>query len=232
MKKAKINIFHLIFFVIVIVFLSVLIIFNLNQKSDKSSVWNNNLTIGSKSAPNTLVVYTDVICPHCADLNKAINSKQFQDDYIKSKKLFVEIRVVPALRTVSPNSIDGSESVYCAAKQDKFLVYYNALINKLSDDFFSKNIGTKEGGKMIAKLDNSYYVDIAKKAGLSGNKLADCLSGDLTLSEVNQAYNKATKILPYGSGVPYLVINNKFATSGFGSGYEEIKETLEAGGVN
>jgi predicted DsbA family dithiol-disulfide isomerase len=230
----KMNIFSIVFISILIIFLVGLIIYSLNKPiNNDSSAWNVNMTEGKKSAPNTLVEYTDIMCPHCADFYKAINNDTFKKKYIDSGKLYIEIRVVPILKdSGSENSESSAQSAYCAANQKKFYAYFNELINSLSRDYFNKGIGVSKTGPFIPKLDDSYYTSTAKTAGLSYNKMAECLSKNETSAEVDKACSKAINALSSGGGVPFFVINNKFTTSGFSGGYAIVEEMLKAGGVN
>ena len=65
---------------ILVMFLIALAIFNNNSNGDKdlaSVVWNEQMTKGKTDAPNIIIEYTDITCPHCADFHNAAEEGAF-----------------------------------------------------------------------------------------------------------------------------------------------------------
>lgn len=44
------------------------------------------MTKGKTDAPNIIIEYTDITCPHCADFHNAAEEGAFDRDYIDSGK--------------------------------------------------------------------------------------------------------------------------------------------------
>lgn len=191
-------------------------------------VWNQQMTKGDTDAPNTIINYTDILCPYCAKFHNATSNSTFDKDYIESGKVRMEIRVTSLLP--NNNSTRAGESTYCAADQDRFFDYYDSLINKLTSDYFDRGIGVSKTGPKIPDLDDSYYTDIASKLNMDTQRLSDCLKNNDKLAIITANTQRAIQILPYGSGVPYFFIND-WSGSGFTGDYSTVQKMMRAGGV-
>ncbi len=194
-------------------------------------IWYEEMTKGDKDAPNKFVYYTDIACPFCAKFHKASSPEtDFDEDYIESGKVHMEIRVTDLLSSNNENSTRAGESAYCAADQDKFFDYYDTIVTKFDDDYFSKNIGTSPASPKIPKLEDDYYHDAAKTAGLNFDEFTECLDSGEKAKDVRDATNKTIPLLPYGRGVPYFEVND-YKTSGFAGDYDTVKQLMMAGQV-
>jgi hypothetical protein len=208
-----------------------LVVFNIMQPKDLSKkAWNPAMTRGDVEAGNSFVEYTDVTCSHCAEFHNAAEKGDFEKGYIKSGKVHQELRVVPLLQEKRQNAVRSAESVYCAADQNKFWPYYNAVVDHFTTEYFDKNIATTPTSPDMPKLEDSFYIDMAKKTGLDSEKFGTCLKENQQLDTVKQAVAKASQTLPYGSGVPYFKINS-FESSGFAGEYKDVQRMMRAGGV-
>lgn len=220
---------------ITVLILGIMLLSN-NSSSDKESTskassWNESMTQGKADAPNSFIEYTDITCPHCAVFHNAIADSSFSKDYIESGKVQFEIRVTSFLQEKSVNSERAGESAYCAADQGKFYEYYDGIVKKMTKDYFDNGIGTSPTAPRIPKLDDSYYLDVAKERELDVDAMKQCLDTNKMLATLNTATRKTAQILPYGSGVPYFVINDTFKSSGFDGDYQTVQQMLRAGGV-
>lgn len=213
------------------IFLVALIIYNTNLANNQphsATVWNINMTQGSEEAPNKFIQYSDPICPYCAKFHNTLKDSTFDEDYIKSGKLFMELRITDLLEAKTKNSTHASEAVYCAAEQEKFWPYYDALIAKLTTDYFDKGIGTNPSSTPIPKLKDEFYLAIAKEVGVNENKMTSCLKDGSQLDAIAESTAKTQQQLPYGSGVPYFKIGN-YSGSGFDGTYKTIQQMIKAG---
>lgn len=194
-------------------------------------IWYEEMTKGDKDAPNKFVYYTDIACPFCAKYHKASSPEtDFDEDYIESGKVHMEIRVTDLLSSNNENSTRAGESAYCAADQDKFFDYYDAIVDKFDTDYFSKNIGTSPAGPKVPKLEDSYYIEAAEDSKLDVDAFTECLDSGSKVTEVRAATNKTIPALPYGRGVPYFEVND-YKTSGFAGDYDTVKQLMMAGQV-
>ena len=83
----------------------------------------------------------------------------------------------------------------------------------------------------IPKLRDDYFIDVAQNINLKMDEFTSCLENGETTQKLAEATQKTAEVLPYGSGVPYFVVNNSFTSSGFDGDYERITQMLRAGGV-
>ena len=217
---------------ILVMFLIALAIFNNNSNGDKdlaSVVWNEQMTKGKTDAPNIIIEYTDITCPHCADYHNAAEEGAFDRDYIDSGKARMEIRTTSLLSNV--NSVRAGETAYCAADQGKFFEYYDKIVKQFTKDYFDKGIGISPTSPKVPKLEDQYYYDAAKDGGLDVDAMKSCLADGKMTAKVNQATQKAINMGV--TGVPAFDINNgKYRGSGFGGGYSTVEQMMRAGGVN
>ena len=210
-----------------------LFIYNQTHKPapEADKVWNQAMSKGSDEAEHKFIEYTDVTCSHCAEFHEAAHDGGFDKDYIDSGKVKMETRIVPLLQKRRQNSVRATESAYCAADQNKFWPYYDAIVANFQKNYFSKNIATLPTSPDMPKLSDDFYVEIAKKWGLDASAMSDCLKNNQQQVAVQEATKKAAQALPYGAGVPYFKVNN-YESSGFSGGYASVKRMMKAGGVN
>lgn len=208
-----------------------LFIYNATRPKDYSqAAWNTNMTKGDPQAASRVVVYSDVTCSNCAVFTGATKQGDFNGDYIDNGKVFMEVRIVPLLQDRRQNAVRSAESTYCAADQQKFWPYYEALVADFTANYFDKGVAVGPTTPDIPKLDDAYYARIAQSVGLDGDKMASCLQKGEKSEEVKSAVTRTAATLPYGSGVPYFQIND-FSSSGFEGGYPAVQRLMQAGGV-
>jgi Protein-disulfide isomerase len=217
-----------VFALIIVALVVTLFVYNVSHKPEVSrDVWNVAMTKGDPDNENYFVEYTDMFCPYCANFNRAMGAN-FDRDYIETDKVFFEMRLTALIADHSENSQRGNETAYCAARQEKFWTYYDAVLEKLYEDYHSKGIGVSKVSPQIPKLDDSYYFDVASFVGLDVENMKKCLSDGDALKELATNTEKAARTLP--SGVPHIVVND-YTSSGFDGDYSTIKMILKAGGV-
>ncbi len=222
---------------VVIGFLVALIVFNATKPVDFTP-WEMAMTKGDKeTAKHHFIMYTDIFCPYCDKFSNALraHAEDFQKDYIEDKNVFFEIRMTDVNYTYghSNNSRPGGEGAYCAAAQDNFWGYYDALLTKLYDDYHSKGIGVSKDSEHIPDLPDSYFSDAAEKGGLDVEKFNACMESDEMLAKLDSNTKRAQNALQ--SGVPYFVFD-KYTANGFlgqwdaeGYDWEQAKLLLDAG---
>ncbi|MDR1032744.1 MAG: DsbA family protein [Candidatus Nomurabacteria bacterium] len=216
---------------VVVVAILVVALFAYNAKNPSKNTtepaWNSAMTMGNSDNKNHFIEYTDMFCPYCARFNRALG-EDFEKDYIKTDKLFFELRLTDVIAEHSVNSTRGGETGYCAAQQDKFWPYYDAILAKLKADYHDKGIGVSKTSPQIPKLDDSYFLDAAKTAKLDVGKVQACLKDGSGLKELRANTARAAQVLP--SGVPFFILNSYYS-SGFEGNYDTVKLMIKAGGV-
>jgi len=211
-------------------FVMALVIYNAtNPPVIETRAWNTAMAKGDPETGKHFIMYTDVFCPYCDKFSNSLhaNSADFAENYIDNGKVYYEMRVTHMnyLSGHSENSEVGGESIYCAAKQDKFWGYYKAILDKLYEDYHSRGIGVSKTAEKIPKLENSYYYEAGETADLDGEVFATCLENRETLNELKAATSKAQQIIP--SGVPYFVFGS-YKASGFDGNWDTENDWKQA----
>lgn len=214
-------------------FIVALFVFNQSQPKTSphtsSSPWNMAMVRGDTDAPNKIVEYTDYFCSFCADLHDAMDD-EFQEKYIDSGKVSFENRIVNLLSEVSVNTPKGNRAAFCAADQEKYWEYSDKIIARIEDEFFSKGIGVKNvvNPQKIPKLEDAYFIDIAKDIGVEQEKFASCIGSDVHDEEIE---NNSQRAISLGvTGLPSITVN-AYTASGFGGGRDELEMIMRAGEV-
>lgn len=211
-----------------------LFMYNSGQKTDTQHLgdgkpWNANMVMGDVAAPNRMIDYTDYFCSYCGDVQRAAG-EEFKKDFIDTKKLAFENRIVTILSEKSPNTEQGAEAAYCAADQKKYWEYTHHIMPRLKADYFDKGIGvnTVPVPVPIEKLPIEYFLVSARAVELDIQKFESCVTNETHKSEIAESTRRAIELGV--TGLPYLVVNGH-QSSGFAGGYDGLKAILEAGGV-
>lgn len=218
-----------------VVFLIALFMYNSGQKVDMQHLgdgkpWNANMVMGDIGAPNRMIDYMDYFCSYCGEVAKAAGTDQFKKDYIDTKKLAFENRIVTILKEKSPNTEQGAEAAYCAADQHKYWQYTHHIMPRIKADYFDKGIGvnTVPVPVPIEKLPIEYFLVSARAVELDVGKFQSCVEDQTHRDEIAESTRRALELGV--NGLPYLVVNGRHS-SGFAGGYDGLKAILEAGGV-
>jgi protein-disulfide isomerase len=156
----------------------------------------------------------------------AQSAEKLDSAYFSNKKVLFELRLADIISDHNENGVRSNESGYCAAKQDKFWPYYEAMQDALTTDFYNKGIADKKGAPDMPKLDDGYYLAAAKTAELNQDEFKRCLADGSSLDELNRATDKARRVIQ--SGVPYFIFDS-FVSSGFDGDYDTVRMMFEAG---
>jgi len=229
--------FKAILAVAVVGFVVALIVFNASNPTEpEAKAWNSALAKGNPETGKHYIMYTDIFCPYCDKYSNALhaNAKDFEEKYIDNGEIYYELRVteINYLSGHSTNSRPGGETVYCAAKQEKFWEYYKAILDKLFEDYHSKGIGVSKAAEKIPELELSYFYEAGETAGLDGEAFQGCMENHEALDELSEATSKAQKII--NGGIPYFVFG-EYKANGFdgnwntNNDWRQAKLMLEAG---
>lgn len=222
---------------LIIGFLVALLVFNANKPVDYTP-WEMAMTKGDKeTATHHFIMYTDVFCPYCDKFSNALraHAEEFKTDYLENKHIFFELRVTDVNYTYghSNNSRPGGEGAYCAAAQNNFWGYYDALLERIYEEYHSKGIGVSKDSEHIPDLPEEYWTEVAEKGGLDVEAFKACMDSDEMLTKLDKNTERAQRNMP--SGVPYFVFD-RYTTSGFlgewdaaGFDWEQAKLLLDAG---
>lgn len=180
------------------------------QTLSHNNIWSKSAFIGSENAEHKLVIYGDLFCPYCRKAFEAIqqNIDDFKAKYIDTGKLSYEYRVTDLLTNSGDAdetyiSSTGGEVVQCAAKQNHFWDYYQAIEDKIYDDYYKNGLGDRHYDRatepdwrkhQIPRLETSYFTDVAAKVeGIDMTKMNNCISSNDGMKQLQQYSLSANK---------------------------------------
>lgn len=158
-----------------------------------SGEYAEDMTMGSPTAPVTLVEYASVTCPHCARFNANV-FPAFKAKYIDTGKVYYVFREYP----VHPQ-LDGPGYLLarCAGK-DKYFKVVDALLR----------------GVPLTEEDNKTWdyranlMTVAKSVGLSEQQAMNCMQDADQAKKMNDRVEREAK--PYNvESTPTFVLNGK-----------------------
>jgi protein-disulfide isomerase len=92
-------------------------------------------TVGSDSAPVTMVEYFRFDCPHCADFAAEVEP-QLERDYIDTGKLRIEFHPL----ALEGDILNASAAALCAGEQGRFWEYCDLAFANINRAFSKKNL--------------------------------------------------------------------------------------------
>lgn len=182
-----------------------------NTSSQKTEVRADDMAMGNKNAPITIIEYAAPTCPHCAHFNQTV-FPQLKADYIDTGKVYYVFRVFPIAAS------DGAvESIArnCLPK-DKYFQYIDMMFRN-QDKWDPENGITDVRGGII---------QVGRIAGLSPAQIDQCMTDTKTQERINRNAEEASKKFDL-HGVPAFIVNGTLWRAG-GANWEELKEKIDA----
>lgn len=153
---------------------------------------DDDAVLGEKSAPITIVEFSDFQCPYCARFFRDTLGL-IEKDYIKTGKVKFVYRDLPL--PSHPQALPAAEAAECADEQGKFKGMHDLLF--LNQPEWS---GNPEADKVFAGY--------AKQLGLNEKTYGECLKDQEHLQEIQKDYLDAANLNI--DGTPGFYINGKF----------------------
>lgn len=177
------------------------------------------ISIGDPGAPVQMIEYADFQCPHCFNVHAATEYQLIQE-YVDTGKVFFTYRPVGFLDSATgAESSRSAEASYCAADQEAFWPYHDAIYA----NFSHSNSGGYADSRLIA---------MAESVGMDGAAFRACLESGERAGDVGAAISEART---WGiTGTPGFVINGTVMTGErtFAQLQEAIEAALTAAGAN
>jgi protein-disulfide isomerase len=164
---------------------------------DSSSV---GLTIGPPSAPHTVIVYEDFLCPFCGELEK--NTHEELAQLADAGKVQVEYRPIVFLSQAGPYSARATLMWWLVAQQDG-----DDVAKKFHDLLFANQ--PSEQGPFHSRDD---LYTLAGQAGADTDKLKAAVENQEGVNEVTDATKAAEKLGI--KGTPTIFLDGKQFTNG------------------
>ena len=166
-------------------------------------------TLGSKTAPLTVLEYAAPTCPHCAHFDMDI-FPQFKKDYIDAGKVFFIFRVFP----LNPADVAAEAMARCLPEDN----YFQFL------DLLYRNQAKWDPEYQVTDV-HAGLVDMGKIEGMDAQKVDSCI-GDQAMQKRIQDVG-ADAQTRYGiNGTPSFVANGQ--VHGPFADYQEFKTFLDA----
>ncbi len=166
----------------------------------QASVSDEDPILGEKSAPVTIIEFTDFDCIYCKLVLPTI--ERVLDDY-RGKVRFVFKNFPRTLK--HPDAVLAHEAALCAKEQGKFWEYHDALFAHQK------------------QLKKSTLVKLAKELGLDAARFKICLDAGVNTSKVFQDVKEGFDLGV--RRVPTFFIGSKKVEGN--AGYEEFKAAIE-----
>lgn len=137
---------------------------------------SRDVVLGDANAPVTLIEYADYQCPFCGRFFSDAE-KQIRDNYVKSGQVKMVYR---NFQFLGPESTAAAGAAGCAADQNQFWAYHDALYTmKLGDE-------AKGGGENDGFYNHNLFMKIAGDLKLDTNAFGTCIDSNKYISQVQQ----------------------------------------------
>ena len=156
-------------------------------------------------------VWEDPQCPSCKRFENAMGD--YLNSLVRDKKATVRFHVLSFL---GPESVRSANAAFCAADENQFLDFHDALYT------------VESPGEGSGFFSNETLIKIGEKIGLKSPKFTDCVSNGSNAELVQAHYDSMGK---FGvQGTPTVFINGKVwkPTSG-DFNLDEFRSAVEAG---
>jgi protein-disulfide isomerase len=169
-----------------------LITLNLTQGATQTADLPNpaGMSLGDPNAPVKVEEFSDFQCPYCAQF--ALNAQAgFIEKYVKTGKVY--FTYIP-FSFIGPESVRAAEAAYCAADQNKFWEFHDALF---------KN----QGGENTGVFSDNKLIGFAQKTGLNMAEFRSCFDSGKYKEKVQTDLNdgKARGV----TGTPSFIVNGQ-----------------------
>lgn len=133
--------------------------------------------LGNANAPVAFIEYGDYQCPFCGRFFSQVEPS-LRTDYINTGKVKMVFR---NFQFLGPESTAAGAAAYCAADQNKFWAYrdalYQAKVNEVANNGGSENDGF---------FSRSLFLKLANQTGLDTATFTSCIDGNKYASKVEK----------------------------------------------
>jgi protein-disulfide isomerase len=151
------------------------------------------VAVGKEDAPAKLLVFSDFMCPYCAQFAAQIEPV-LVTEYVNTGKLQFVYYDYP-LGGAHKYSFLASRAARCAGEQNKFWEYHNLIFAHQSDWSFEQDAPVKK------------LIDFGSEVGLDKGKLEQCVKSD-KYADIVSANHMLGERLGVG-GTPTLFMNGR-----------------------
>ena len=175
-------------------------------------------SLGSPSAPVTVVEFGDFQCPFCNRFFREAE-REIIETYVKAGKVRFVYRDFAFL---GDESLAAAEAAECADAEGKFWPYHDRLYNFIWDTYFAKG----QNGENVGAFSTSNLQRFAAEVGLDAARFDECVASHRYRAEVDK--DIADGRAAGASGTPTAFINGRMLVGAlpFGQFASAIEEAL------
>lgn len=180
-------------------------------------------TLGSASAPVTIDLYENFLCPHCRDFAVEM-LPHVVADYVtpgRAKIRFHDVALGP------PAAQLAHEAGECAADQGKFWPAYDAIYAHFSDDEAAYTKANVESWLTGAGIDQT-ALDGCLSSGKHASDVQASTNAFKQLADTNPAYANAlaTVEAAQGPAIPLIAVGSSYITAP--ESYDAVRAAIDA----
>ena len=136
--------------------------------------------LGDVNAPVTIIEYGDYQCPYCVRFSQT-TEQSIKDNYVKDGKVKLVFR---SFQFLGAESELAGQAAECAKDQNNFWTYHDAIYQAEGKD------GRENNGNM----NKTFFVELAKNAGLDVDKFTSCYDSGKYADTVRQSTQEASAL--------------------------------------
>lgn len=188
-----------------------------NHRNEIPADLVNGTKLGKDTAPVKITEYEDFQCPFCLEFTST-EEPDIVNQLVKTGRVQLEYR---NLAILGPESVSAAVAAQCAADQNKFWLYQNALFT------IQAKAGQFENEKKnVGRFADAKLKQVASDVGLDRSKFDQCLDSRTHLDVVNDQQREANS---FGiQGTPGFLVNGQPLTSGAPQGIESWTSLVES----
>ncbi len=171
----------------------------------QEQTWSLDVTLGKADAPNTVIEYFSLNCPHCARFEA--------DPFPKLKTELIDTgKVKWVMRDFPLNDVALAAAVIAHCSGDRYMAFVDA--------FFQT-----QANWAVAKDPIAAIKTVAHLGGMSDATVDKCLADDAMIKQINARAQEGTKLYKVDS-TPSFLVNGKLTAGEMN--YEAFMKLLPA----
>jgi protein-disulfide isomerase len=163
--------------------------------SSLMQVTADDVTLGSPTAPITMIEYASLGCPHCAEFAEHV-LPQIKANYIDKGLVHYVLRDYPHTNA----ALSASMLASCVPKETR--LDFSEMLFRSQPLWDAPGANVKEG-----------LVTVARRAGMTRERVEQCLTNDAKMQEIRAAQDRAGTELNFNS-IPTFFINGRMRGPG------------------
>lgn len=141
------------------------------------AIESDDIVLGDSKAPVTIIEYGDYQCPFCGKFFKE-TEPLIRENYIKTGKVKMVWRDFAFL---GPESLAAAQAAHCAADENKYWEYHDALMTE----------ETHDGEERNGNLNEVKFKELAKNLHMDLDSFSACIASSKYKDLVKKLYDAA-----------------------------------------